>query len=233
LINYSVYVCLCNILFTRADKGSITAALDKNDYINKIENMLNDTDTYTKINKNPIKKLTNDIRVILAGWKTKEYITQGIYNSIYCSDGNLPRAYGLPKIHKPGLKFRLIISSIDSPTHLLAEFLHTIITKNIIKPPSHIDNSYQLVYKLNETHIGDESELISLDVISLFANISMNLTLDSVNKRWLDISKGTKIPKPDFLKALKLIIESTFFVFNDKIYKQKFGTPWAHPYLQY
>jgi len=218
-----------NILFTRADKGSITVALDKNDYINKIDNMLNDTDTYTKINKNPTKKLINDIRVMLAGWKTKEYITQGTYNSIYCSDGNLPRAYGLPKIHKPGLKFRLIISSIDSPTHSLAEFLHTIITKNIIKPPSHIDNSYQLVYKLNGTHISDEFELISLDVISLFTNIPMNIALDSVNKRWLDISKGTKIPKPDFLKAIKLILESTFFVFNDKIYKQKFGTPMGSP----
>jgi len=27
--------------------------------------MLSDTDTYIKINKNPIKKLTNDIRVML------------------------------------------------------------------------------------------------------------------------------------------------------------------------
>jgi len=164
---------------------------------------------------------------MLARWRS--YINNGTYSEIYRSDGNLPRAYGLPKIHKPGLKFRLIISSIDSPTHLLAEFLHTIITKNIIKPPSHIDNSYQLVDKLNGTHIGDEVELISLDVISLFTNIPMNLAMDSVNKRWLDISKGTKIPKPDFLKALKLIFESTFFVFNNEIYKQKFGTPMGSP----
>jgi len=218
-----------NILFTRADKGSITVALDKNEYINKIEDMLSDTDTYIKINKNPIKKLTNETRVLLAGWKTKEYITQGTYNSIYCSDGNLPRAYGLPKIHKPGLKFRLIISSIDSPTHSLAEFLHKIITKNIIKPPSHIDNSYQLVNKLNGIHIEDEFELVSLDVISLFTNIPMNLALDSVNKRWSSISKGTKIPKPDFIKGLKLIFESTFFTFNEKIYKQNFGTPMGSP----
>jgi len=195
--------------------------------------MFNDTDTYMKINKNPIKKLTNDIRVMLAGWKTKEYITQGTYNSIYCSDGNLPRAYRLPKIHKPGLKFRLIISSIDSPIHLLAEFLHTIITKNIIKPPSHINNSYQLVHKLNGTHIGDDFELISLDVISLFTNIPMNLTLDSVNKRWLGISKSTKIPKSDFLKVLKLFLNRFSSFSMIRLQTEIRHVHGLIPYLQY
>jgi len=130
-----------NILFTRADKGSITVVLDKTEYINKIEDMLSDTSTYLEIKKDPIKKLTTDIREILTTWKNKEYITQGIYNSIFCSDGNMPRAYGLPKIHKPELKFRIIISSIDSLTHSLANYLHKIISKNVTKPQSHIQNN--------------------------------------------------------------------------------------------
>jgi len=36
-----------NVIFTRADKGNITVALDKGDYIKKIEDLLNDTNTYT------------------------------------------------------------------------------------------------------------------------------------------------------------------------------------------
>jgi len=67
--------------------------------------MLNDTNSYIKINKDPTKKLTSDIRDVLARWKSKDYITNSMYNSIYCSEGNLPRAYGLPKIHKPGHTF--------------------------------------------------------------------------------------------------------------------------------
>jgi len=31
------------------------------------------------------------------------------------------------------------------------------------------------------------------------------------------------------LKALKLILESTYFKFNNIIYKQKFGTPMSSP----
>jgi len=81
-----------NIIFTRADKGNIIVALEKTEYLNKIEEMLNDTETYEKINKNLTKKLTNKIREVLTVWKKKGYITNNTYNAIYCSDGNLPRA---------------------------------------------------------------------------------------------------------------------------------------------
>jgi len=74
--------------------------LDKENYLNIIEEVLNDTDTYIKINKDPTRKLTSDIRKVLARWKSKDYITNSTYNSIYCSDGNLPRACVLPKIYK-------------------------------------------------------------------------------------------------------------------------------------
>jgi len=121
--------------------------LEKTEYLNKIEEILNDIETYEKINKDLIKKLTNEIREILTVWKKKRYITDNTYNAIYC-DGNLPRAYGLPKIHKPGFTFRIIISSVDSPTYSIANFIHRVISKNIVKPHSHIE-SYQLVHKLN------------------------------------------------------------------------------------
>jgi len=138
--------------------------------------MLNDNDTYLyiKIKKDPIKKLTSDIRSMLTRWRSKGFINNGTYSGIYCSDGNLPRAYG-SKIHKSGLTFRLIISSIDSPTYALAKYLQKIISKNTVKPPSHIDNSFDLVKKLNGTPINNEFDLVSLDVVSLFTNVPLNL----------------------------------------------------------
>jgi len=36
------------------------------------------------------------------------------YKQLYCSDGVLPRAYAVPKTHKPECSFRIIISSIGS-----------------------------------------------------------------------------------------------------------------------
>jgi len=168
--------------------------------------MLSDKDTYDLIAKDPTKK--SQIRSLLAGWKSKGYRTNTTYNSIYCSDGNLPRAYGLPKIHKPGFYFRLIVSSIDGSDYQLAYFIHKIISKDISKPSSHNENSFQLVKKLNGLPINDDYDLISLDVVSLFTNILINLALNVT--RWEQIRKGTKIPLPEFINALRKVLDSTF-----------------------
>jgi len=43
-------------LLTRADKGNITVALDKNNYIRDIERMLQDNNSYIEIKKRPNEK---------------------------------------------------------------------------------------------------------------------------------------------------------------------------------
>jgi len=59
--------CLNNpgIIFTRADKGNITVALDKITYFNKVEELLSDRDTYSMMTKNPIKSIENNLNKIL------------------------------------------------------------------------------------------------------------------------------------------------------------------------
>jgi len=111
--------------------------------------MLHDQGTYINIKKNPVNKLTNSVRTLLTRWTKNNYITTDIYKNIFCSDGILPRAYGLLKIHKPGNSFRIIISSTDSLLYSLASYLHEIIFNNIPKSFSHIDNSFQLMKRLN------------------------------------------------------------------------------------
>ncbi|XP_025262219.1 probable cytochrome P450 6a14 [Camponotus floridanus] len=90
----------------------------------------------------------------------------------------------LPKIHKTNIPFRLIVSSINSPLYSLALFLHKVMIKNFPIAPSHINNSFDLVHKLADIHIDDDSVLISLDVTSLFTNIPVDLALSSVSSRW-------------------------------------------------
>jgi len=77
---------------------------------------------------------------------------------------------------------------------------------------------------LNEDH-----RLISLDVVSLFTNVPTNLIGNSIVKRWDHISRITKIPIEEFMLAVSLIIDSTYFTFNNQYYKQIFGTPMGSP----
>ncbi|XP_071637612.1 uncharacterized protein [Temnothorax longispinosus] len=217
------------ILFTRADKGSVTVALDKVEYVRNMELSLSDTSFYEVIVKDPVKKLSSELRSLITRWKNKGYIDHSMYKKLNCTDGILPRAYGLPKIHKPGNPLRIIVSSINSPLYMLACCLHEILSEGVSKSPSHIKNSYHLVNKLNGKPFDSNCTLISLDVVSLFTNVPTDPVVDSVTKRWNEISKLTDIPLDEFTIAIRLILNSTYFSFNNKVYKQIFGSPMGSP----
>jgi len=111
-----------DILFTRADKGNIVIALDRNEYIHKMESYLRDADTYILLKNNPVRKLTHELKTLLKRWLDNKYVPHHTYSILNSTKAILPRAYGLPKIHKEGHPLRIIISSSGSPLHKLAEF---------------------------------------------------------------------------------------------------------------
>jgi len=191
--------------------------------------MLRDTNTYTITKRDLINKMISNLRNLLTRWKNSNYISPAKYKALYRSEGLLPRAYGLPKIYKPGIPYRLIISSIDNPFYSLASFLQEIIKKHVPNTFSHLENSFDLTKKLKNMFINDNHILISLDVTSLFTNIPLDLAIESIEKRWVHMSNNCSIPREEFLIALKLIFDSIYFVFDGVIYKQNFRTHMGSP----
>jgi len=67
--------------------------------------------------------------------------------------------------------------------------------------------------------------LISLDVNSLFINVPTDL----IKKFWIGEilinSNNCLIPRNEFLGAVRFVLDSTYFMFNDQYYKQNFETP--------
>ncbi|XP_025264609.1 uncharacterized protein LOC112637982 [Camponotus floridanus] len=191
--------------------------------------LLADENTYKVLNKSPIKKLTNNLHDLLVRWRSRDYISVAKYRSLNCTDGVLPRAYGLPKIHKKNNPLRVIVSSKNTPLYGLAKFLHDIIYKSVPRPDSQVINSAQVVDRLNGRRIDDNIKLISLDVISLFTNIPLDLAIDSLSNRWDYIGGNCQIPRDEFLTAVRFVLNSTFFMFNGVCYQQTFGTPMGSP----
>ena len=218
-----------DILFVRADKGNITIAIKRSHYLDKVNELLSDAHTYESLKKDPIKKLTDDVRTHLVRWKNKNFIGDRKYKELLVTDGFLPRAYGLPKIHKTGIPFRLIVSSIGSPLYKLANFFHYILIESVPKSESFIKNSFELVNKLGNIEWKQNYELLSLDVISLFTNIPIDLAINSISNRWEYISQNTTFTEDEFLIGIRFILNSTYFSFNNKFYKQTFGSPMGSP----
>jgi len=69
----------------------------------------------------------------------------------------------------------------------------------------------------------------SFDVVSLFTNVPIDMVLEIINEKWPYIEIHTNLPLSKFILSIKLVLESTFFHFNNHVYKQTFGTPMGSP----
>jgi len=145
------------------------------------------------------------------------------------TDGLLPRAYGVPKIHKDGCPLRIIVSSLKNHHYELTCFLHNIIKNSIPEAFSAVGNSYNLVKLLNGKLLGSNCTFASLDVVSLFTNVPLEWVFVGISNRWQFIRGNTSIPKHEFIRAIKLILDSTYFSFETTVYRQTFGTPMGSP----
>ncbi|XP_011869607.1 PREDICTED: uncharacterized protein LOC105562989, partial [Vollenhovia emeryi] len=163
-----------DVFVTRADKGQVTVIMDRDDYNKRMTEMLNDQSTYKQVKKDPTKSLTSKLNSLIKTWRNEDIIDNQDYWRLNCTNGNLPRCYGLPKIHKAGFPLRVIVSSIGSP-YGLACFIHDILQQSIKKPCSHIKDSWTLANIIKGKKINTNDILISLDVTALFTNIPREL----------------------------------------------------------
>lgn len=126
-----------DVIFTWADKGNSTISMSKTVYIQKL---LSNSDTYIIVDKDPIRTIESNLKDILNRWHNKKFINNETKKFLSSSKFSLPRAYGVPKIHKEN-PLRLIVSTINSPLHKLAQYLHQILYKSVSNSPFFVDNS--------------------------------------------------------------------------------------------
>lgn len=141
-----------------------------------------------------------------------------------------PKMYGLPKIHKVDTPLRPICSSINSPSYNLCKFIVNILKNIMIESKYNIKNSTEFQQKIKDNYIMDDERLISFDVISLFPSIPVEFAIKTIENRWKDIKKYTKMDKTLFMDIVKFCIrENRYFTYKGKVYKQLKGMPMGSP----
>lgn len=65
--------------------------------------------------------------------------------------------------------------------------------------------------------------------MSLFTNVLYDLTIADLSKRWEFIKKATRISLNEFLRGVSFVLNSTYFTFGGKFYRQTFGSPMGSP----
>ena len=94
-----------------ADKGVSMVVMDKEEYIEKSEELLKQPN-YKIIQTDPSTKHRNKLISLLKSIKSEGGIDDNTYKRLYPTAATPPKYYGLPKIHKQGMTLRPIISSI-------------------------------------------------------------------------------------------------------------------------
>ena len=164
------------------DKGVSLVIMDRTEYNKKAEGLLN-TGTYKKIPEDPTKKQKNKLISILKNIKAEGGLKEETYRRLYPTAAVPSQFYGLPKIHKPGIPLRPIVSSIGAATYNTAKEL-----ANILKPLAgmsahHVHNTRDFVDQIKEVKLKPGECIISYDVQALFTSVPINPVLDIIKDR--------------------------------------------------
>ena len=208
-----------NIHISKADKANTIVLLNKSDYIDKMDTLLNDPNTYEKLISNPLENVNayynKQVREIFGNNKD-------LVNEFRSWNSKLPYLYGMIKTHKPGYPVRPIISTVGSCSYKLSKFLAKLLQPLVGSiSKSHIVNSLDFVDKIRNRKIKDNEIMVSFDVTSLFTCVPVADVLQFLST---ELCRYTfTLPNGIIIQLIELCIVGTCFTFNEKYYRQKFG----------
>ena len=101
-----------NIVILPADKGHVTVVMDKTDYYNKMDELVNNKQTYKLLKWDPAPSLQRKLDNKIFSIRKTNMMTQQTYYRLRCSVPRSPKLYGLPKLHKPQIPMRPIVKVI-------------------------------------------------------------------------------------------------------------------------
>ena len=91
-----------------------------------------------------------------------------------------PKFYGLPKIHKPDIPLRPIVSSCGSVTYGVARELGKILKPLVGKSPHHINSTQDFVEQVKHITLAPVECLSSYDVSALFTSVPVDPALNII-----------------------------------------------------
>ena len=194
--------------------------------------MLSDTETYTKLKKDPTRKYKAELIGMLNELEKSNKITKDQYWYLYPTPEKAPRMYGSPKIHKQGTPLRPIVDYTGTIAYKVSRDLADILQPLVGKTEYHVENSKDFVKDIKQLKIEEDECFVSYDVVSLFTKTPVHGALTSIRSRLekdKTLKKRTKLTATDIISLLKFVLETTYFQFGGVFYQQKFGVAMGSP----
>ena len=142
------------------------------------------------------------------------------------------KCYTVPKIHKPGIPLRPIVSFVNSPTYAISGYLVRILSPVVGNTDYTVKNSCEFADFTRDKTLNACEELVSFDVVSLFTKIPVDLAVKVAEERLREdasLGQRTSLPVEDIIHLLSFCLKTTQFTYNGTYYQQVFGTAMGSP----
>ena len=227
-----------NYIIVQTDKGNISTFMEKKVYYEKMDNLINKgikEKTYVKINRDSeyIHKYMLYLRDIrLSKWidivgeiKQREFkdLIRNVKNKNVC----LPKFYGNIKVHKVDKPMRPIMSTVNSYSRVLTEYIKDTLKYIVFDYDINTINSIEAYREIKDLKVIKGYCFMKLDIVNMFTNIPVREVLRIIEIFYrTKIEPYTKVPYDIYYQLLTYIFrDDMYFKYRDNIYKQLKGLP--------
>lgn len=216
------------LVIAMADKGNITIVMKKMDYIQKVESHLADTKTYTELNVSCNAGFMTKNRSLLKKFINIDFLHANDVPNIMSSESKIPNMYGLVKLHKVDKPIRPVVNTRSGPGCRLSAILTKVFTATQESHKYNVKNSADVLHRLSNVTPDPDEFLVTFDIDSMFTNVSVDMAMISILRRY-DLGKfGKRIPRDLLIDTIRFVLcHSTEIQFNNRIYKQICGLKWV------
>ena len=225
-----------DLVVLSGDKDSSVVIMQRADYVNKLETMIEEgiaNGKYVVTEDNTLKDLKS-----FQDFLTRNFKSSLPLNKVKPTSNQPAFLYGTAKTHKfqnseqitkDNLKLRPIVSTCGTFYYETAKFLASYLLP-LTENEYSIKTTTDFAERLSNRTVDDDEVLVSYDVSSLFTEVPLDETIDYIIH---EIYTNNKLPQLSskllFRRLLCNVTKNTVFSFNGKLYKQIDGCGLGNP----
>ena len=239
-----------DIIYMWEDKGPSFVKMTKNQYLQAGEKELDNEKFYKEVADDKSHEIKRKSDTIVDAMVQNDEISDKVAEFLRAGKCEVAKFYHLVKTHKiptdldnpeqwlneNGYPLRGIVSGIGTPTERISGFVDYFLQPGMQNLGSFLKDgkhTLQIIEEINDKiDCGeltlDGVALVSLDIESMYNNMSADLGTAAArefleNRNYQQDGNSCSVSTESILSALELCLESSFFKFNDRLYKQVGG----------
>ncbi|XP_078523043.1 uncharacterized protein LOC144792069 [Lissotriton helveticus] len=216
-----------SITFQPADKGGALVMMDTTFYDRKVEEHVQDTLTYIKLEKDPTSEFSALLDKIITKAENDGTININTARYLKTTTPQVPHIYMLPKIHKSleDPPFRPIVAGCGSIHEPVGRFVDHHLQPLVQSWGTYLKDTTDCLTKLSEVNdlIDDSTLLCTIDVVALYTSIAHMEGLEAIE--WRLLESGIDQQLGVFLiELLHFSLFHSYFNWKSDFFLQKTGT---------